>query len=297
MLLGCDSQKALAALFREADPDTDFDIARSYKWMQGRATPRSAKLYEEWAGLLDVGRPGGWLAACDLATFVATLEARHGEAASGLRSAAGLLPDTPALREPRTFLPGRFVLYGMAQSPYYEARLIRGDLHVASGGEGDTGHPTRMRERFAGMQAAWSGVIEAHPQGLSGELRSESGAFGPCYLALITPTLPGSLLAGVAVGFVSLQPGAQRPYAARIAAVRAPAAAGEALAEGNRYLEAEPEVEQDLRDLGLPVEQSPGFAADLARWLRQPVASDRPMAPSEVTALVSAADRIWLATL
>ncbi len=297
MLLGCDSQKALAALFREADPDTDFDIARSYKWMQGRAAPRSTKLYEEWAGLLDVGRSGAWLAACDLETFVATLEARHGEAAAGLRGALGLPADLAAPREPRAYLPGRFVLYSMAQSPYYETRLIRADLHLAPVGEGERSHPARIRESFAGVDAAWSGTMSLHAQGLSGELRSESDAFGPMYFALVTPTLPASLLAGLAVGFVSLQPGAQRPYAARAAAVRVPPAAGERLAEGNRYLGDDAEIEDDLRALGLPVEQAEGFTAQLAQWLRQPVASDRPLSPSEVTDLVRAADRIWLATL
>ncbi|SFH98079.1 hypothetical protein [Albimonas pacifica] len=297
MLLGCDSQKALAALFREADPDTDFDVARSYKWMQGRAAPRSAKLYEEWAALLDVGRPGSWLAACDLATFVATLEIRHGDAAAGLRASLGLPPDAAVSREPRAFLPGRFALYSMAQSPYYEDKLIRADLHLAPAAEAESGHLARVRESFAGVEAAWSGEIERNVQGLSGELRSESDAFGPVYLALVTPTLPASLLAGVTVGFVSLQPGAQRPYAARIAAVRVPPAAGETLSESNRYIDTDAEVAADLRALGLPVDRAPDFVPDLVRWLRRPVASDRPLSPATVTDLVSAADRIWLATL
>ena len=297
MLLGCDSQKALAALFREANPDTDFDVARSYKWMQGRAVPRSPRLYEDWAGLLDAGRPGAWLAGCDLETFVATLEARHGDAAAGLRAAAGLPPEPAQAHEPRTFLPGAFAVYGLAQSPYYQKRLIRGDMLLSPCAEGEPGHPARVRERFAGITAAWSGTIEAHAQGLSGELRSEGGAFGPFYVALVAPSLPGSLLAGVMVGFVSLQPGAQRPFATRVAAVRAPAPAADRLIEGNRYLENDAEIAEDLRGLGLPVEQAPEFAADLGAWLRLPVSAQTPLSPEEITGLVSAADRLWLATL
>ena len=116
-------------------------------------------------------------------------------------------------------------------------------------------------------------------------------------MALVAPSLPGSLLAGVMVGFVSLQPGAQRPFATRVAAVRAPAPAADRLIEGNRYLENDAEIAEDLRGLGLPVEQAPKFAADLGAWLRLPVSAQTPLSPEEITGLVSAADRLWLATL
>ncbi|MDF2235292.1 hypothetical protein P2H44_22260 [Albimonas sp. CAU 1670] len=296
MMWGCDSQKALAARFREADPNTDFDVARSYKWIQGRAAPRSAKLYEEWARLLDVGRPGAWLAACDLGAFVATLETRHGPAAAGLREAAGLAPEPASAGEPHAFLPGRFALYGLAQSPYYEDRMIRGDLQISPGLEGEPGHRVRVRESFAGIDAVWTGAVEPHAQGVSGELRNEGGVFGPCYLALIAPTLPASLLTGMMVGFVSLQPGAQRPYATRFAAVRVPPAAVETLVASNRYLGVQEPIADDLRALGLPVDDEPGFAEALERWLRSPVAPAA-LAPAEMTELVAGADRLWLATL
>lgn len=297
MLLGCDSQKALAALFREADPNTDFDIARSYKWMQDRAVPRSAKLYEEWGRLLDVGRSGGWLAACDLGDFVAALEARHGAAAATLRAAAGIAPDAGAVRGPRGFLPGRFAVYSLAQSPHFHGQLIRGDLRISPAGEAEPGHPARLRERFAGLDVAWSGAIEPHAQGLSADLRSECGTFAPVSLALLTPTIPGSLLVGLQMGFVSLQPGAQRPYATRIAGVRVRGDADAALARGNRYLPADEEIGDDLAALDLPMARAPGFAAALASWLREPVSLDAPVSPGPVAELVSAADRLWLATL
>ena len=55
--LGCASQKDLCARFREANPGTIFELDRSYKWMQGRALPRSVGLYEDWAALLGTEQP------------------------------------------------------------------------------------------------------------------------------------------------------------------------------------------------------------------------------------------------
>ena len=297
MLFGCDNQKALDALFREADPNTDFDIARSYKWMQGRAAPRSAKLYEEWARLLDAGRSSEWLATCELDAFVAALEARHGAAAATLRTAIASSPDNAAPSAQDGFLPGRFAVYSLAQSPYYEGRFIRSDLTLGPSNLAEPGHPARLGETFAGVRAVWSGLIEESAQGLSGELRNESGTLSPSYLALVRPTLPGSLLAGLQTGFVSLQPGAQRPFATRIAALRVPDLAGDRLAESNRYLEDETGIAADLGALGLPIGEAPGFAEDLGRWLRQADDRDGPNRVSGIASLVEIADRLWLRTL
>ena len=41
-LLGCATRKELCARFRSVNPATEFDLERSYKWLQGRALPRSA---------------------------------------------------------------------------------------------------------------------------------------------------------------------------------------------------------------------------------------------------------------
>ena len=46
-VLGCASQKDLCARFHEVNPETIFELDRSYKWMQGRALPRSARVYED----------------------------------------------------------------------------------------------------------------------------------------------------------------------------------------------------------------------------------------------------------
>ena len=69
-LLGCNSRKELCARFREINPRTEFDLDRSHKWMQGRAKPRSARVYDDWARLLGTVRTPSWLVACTLEAFV-----------------------------------------------------------------------------------------------------------------------------------------------------------------------------------------------------------------------------------
>jgi hypothetical protein len=57
--LDCAGQKELCAAFRRVNPNTTFALDRSYKWMQGRSLPRSARLYEghRQVGQGLVGRP------------------------------------------------------------------------------------------------------------------------------------------------------------------------------------------------------------------------------------------------
>jgi hypothetical protein len=47
--LGTVTLKDLAAAFRRINPATRFDIDRAHKWLQGRARPREAQVYEDWA--------------------------------------------------------------------------------------------------------------------------------------------------------------------------------------------------------------------------------------------------------
>src|SRR3712207_2088767 len=138
-LLGCANQKDLCAAFRRANPNSDFDLERSYKWMQGRAVPRSARVYEDWAALVGAERrSAAWLASCPLQVFVEGLCARHRLDSSALLRAAGLddgagsagaaaaQATTPAGRD--GYLCGAYACYSHAQSPYYSGRIIRGTV-------------------------------------------------------------------------------------------------------------------------------------------------------------------------
>ena len=90
-VLGCATRKELCARFRAASPATRFDLERANKWMQGRALPRDASVYDDWARAVGTARPGAWLAACTAAELAAELAALHGlpEAAPPREGAAG----------------------------------------------------------------------------------------------------------------------------------------------------------------------------------------------------------------
>lgn len=133
-LLGCASQKDLCAAFFEVNPATEFSLDRSYKWLQGRAQPRSGRIYEDWVKLLGLRCSPGWIASCSAREFASALGERHGEDAEALlarlgssTSAAHAVPGAPATDDG---LRGSYACFSYAQSPYYHGQLIRSALTV-----------------------------------------------------------------------------------------------------------------------------------------------------------------------
>ena len=101
-VLGCASQKDLCAQFHRVNPGTTFDLERSYKWMQGRALPRSAKLYDDWALLLGTERPPAYLQSCTLDEFLDLACDRFGLSRAAFVARAGLdVTPRPELAEQR----------------------------------------------------------------------------------------------------------------------------------------------------------------------------------------------------
>src|SRR5262245_2655082 len=100
--LGCTSQKDLCAQFLRVNPATTFDVDRSYKWMQERALPRSAKLYDDWALLLGTERPPAYLQSCTLDEFLDLACDRFGLSREALVARAGLdVAPRPEMAEQR----------------------------------------------------------------------------------------------------------------------------------------------------------------------------------------------------
>jgi adenylate cyclase len=101
-VFGCASQKDLCAQFHRVNPGTTFDLDRSYKWMQGRALPRSAKLYDDWALLLGTERPPAYLQSCTLDEFLDLACNRFGLSREALVARAGLdVAPRPEMAEQR----------------------------------------------------------------------------------------------------------------------------------------------------------------------------------------------------
>jgi hypothetical protein len=86
--------------------------------MQGRARPRSARVYEDWARLLGTDRPPSWLAACSLDAFVEEVSRIFDADAVALRlRAGGNGPGAPAGRGAVHYVCGTYAAYSRAWSP------------------------------------------------------------------------------------------------------------------------------------------------------------------------------------
>ena len=154
--LGCASQKDLCARFREANPGTIFELDRSYKWMQGRALPRSVGLYEDWAALLGTGR-----------------SIAHG--CSRARSTSSSIWSAIATRSAGTPLPLGRASWSVQQ------RTRRRPTAVTKRGSSGRGIAT-WSAPTPGMRVPWSSVSpgQDHSRGVGhrGHRRGRAGAAG-----------------------------------------------------------------------------------------------------------------------
>lgn len=301
-LLGGLSQKELCAAFRRVNPQTGFDLDRSYKWIQGRSLPRSAQIYEDWAGVLGLARPGSWVAGSTLDAFLAVLCEGGRVDRAGLLRRAGL--DTPAeaagAEEAASYLCAAYACYSQAQSPYYRGRILRGALVIQPAPRRADGLVARYSQALAAGRNHVSGQVMIVGSMLALLLVSGSPGTPPVSFHLHLPAPPGSLLAGIMGSCTMVHPGGQPPYATRVAMIRVPVGI-EALERTSRYMEPEPlALSRDLAALGLRVGDAAGLEARLERFLRPAgtgwAGSDQiPM--TEQVALSAACDRAWLETV
>ena len=257
--LGCASQKDLCARFREANPGTIFELDRSYKWMQGRALPRSVGLYEDWAALLGTGRPVAWLQACTVDEFLELLCGRFEVRREALLAQAELdtaLEPKATAPEPRDALPGRhlvgvYACYSHAWSPYFEGRIMRSALAI----EVAVGAAPALLATYAEERVAFGRVGARGPVTVSGRSVHVDLADPVEFRLAMNLFLPGALasvLAGVMSGISWVDPEPQ-PAATRIVMIRIPGATAAALEASNRYLDAAEPISADLRALRLSV--------------------------------------------
>ncbi|MCO6417410.1 hypothetical protein JYK14_14735 [Siccirubricoccus sp. KC 17139] len=310
-LLGCTSQKELCAAFRRVNPKTEFDLDRSYKWMQGRTLPRSSRIYEEWARVLRLERSGAWIAACALEDFVGEVGVRHKVEGGELLRQAGVTHDAmsisvsrrapPDVRLDEDYICGAYACYSHAQSRYHRGRIIRSALVIERAPRRSEAPVARLSQMLAGGVAHSKGpVLRGTGRALTLALTTGSSGVPPAVLQLLLPTPPGSLLTGLLTSFAMMDPSGQPPYASRIAIVRVPCVVT-AVEATNRYMESEPmPFARDLVTLGLDVADAAALDALLDRFLRAPrehgLGMER-ITMADHVALASACDRIWLDTV
>lgn len=270
-LLNCASQKDLCAAFGRVNPHTDFDLGRSYKWIRGRALPRSARVYQDWAALLDVKRSPAWLASCTLDQFVDVLCKHYPEVErAALLEQAGLtdgvghgVDDAPTAADGSSnYLCGVFACYSHAQSPYYRGRIVRGALVIQPAPGVASGLMATYSQTIA-IGRVWArGEALRFGRTLCLVLQAPSPEMAPVFCNLILPAPPGSVLAGLMSASTAVHPGGQPPYTTRIVMLRVPVHA-DGLEATNRYMdEGASAPSRDLVALGVAPAAAGGCELD-----------------------------------
>lgn len=291
-ILGAATRKDLAVHFRRINPRTGFDVDRASKWMQGRAQPRDAALYDDWVGVLALDRAGTWLADCEVPDFLDALVARHGVDAEALTMRARAMRREPApagTPEAGAALDGVFVSYSPSWSPYYRDHLIRGVLSIETGGAGRVAHYT---ENLPTATMTATGPVISARRALHLHLHD---AVGDNHLSfcLFPSAPPHGVLAGTMTGAAIIGPEPQ-PTAGRVVMFRSGASVAAALALPP-YLAPGRSVAADLAGLGFALDDPATVDRHIIRLLAPGERHhfDQPPAP-DFRALLAIFDRHWL---
>lgn len=291
-LLGTVSRKDLAAAFRKVNPGTSFNVGRADKWLQGRARPRELQLYEDWATVLGLDRPGRWLADCGLDAFIDEVAARHGRDRAELRGHLGLSADGAARDEPVLSLAGTYVCYSHAWSPYFRGRLIRGALSVAA-----SSRPERTTASYAEVlptgRLQLDGWLAVDKRAVRGEVCDATRISQYVNFSLFPPTPPVSVMAGLMFGTTLIGPDAQ-PSVSRIVMIHLPTRRARLDSE-EAYLPAGRSISEDLEALGLPIDDPSAVDRCLATFMGGGGRDGIDQVPTAgYRALVDVFDRLWL---
>lgn len=257
--LGCATRKDLCARFRAVNPATDADLERVHKWLQGRAMPRSSRIYEDWTKLVGTSQPPHWLATCTTRQLLDELATLHGADPDRLLALAGAaggpLPEAADRRPGGHYLCGAYACYSHAWSPYYAGRLIRGGLAIEEPAPGEPLLATYVEALPVGALRL-SGPLTPGGRWLTVLLTGPVGAV-PLFVSACMPGPPASVLLGILTGVTVMGPD-PRPSATRIAMVRVPARPERLEASGGYLPPDEGSIAGDLAGLGLRL---PGPAA------------------------------------
>ncbi|MFO1161667.1 MAG: hypothetical protein U1E60_22705 [Reyranellaceae bacterium] len=294
-LLGAVTCKDLAATFRNINKSTSFDVDRAYKWLQGRARPRERQVYEDWAKVLDLDRPGDWIAECDTDAFLEQISARHQRDPEALRRRAeASIVIAGDQEQPDAAVTGLYACYSHAWSPYFQGRLIRGELSITL-----ASNPRRLfatyAERLPTGRMQLEGPVSIGKRLMSLEVR-ERGGDSLLFLALFPPSSPVSVLGGLLTGATMIGPDSQ-PSVSRIALIRLPPASAGLLREHEAYLPAHASIAQDLARLGLPIADPATVDQRLQAFLAGGGGGLDQIALTTYGALVELFDRTWLTHL
>lgn len=215
--LGCRTRKDLAARFSTLNPRTDFDLERSYKWLQGRSAPRSERLYADWAALIGAPEGARWLAECPAEDLLAHLCDQFAIARSDLLAAADAFGGATRPGQ-ADYVVGCYLSYSWAWSLPMLGRLIRGLFTVDQVARGAL--RAAYIEDLPPASLLFEGPLVRHGHGLVTSLDLVGGGGGESiYANLIVAGWPASVLCGHFAGMV-VQGGDSRRAVSRCAMLR-----------------------------------------------------------------------------
>lgn len=267
LALGCPTNKELCARFAAINPATLFVTQNAYKWLSGKAMPRTSSVYEDWARVLGGSMTAPFLASSSFEEFQHAVCARFSvpeTVLATLRAEAGLPPMpgpvSPSAARAGSRQPGEHWLAGsyLAISPAWSrvevGKLIIGAMRI---------YPDPMQQ----LQISYSENLFNRPVAMEGQLLSDGRTAQSAltcsythrlfFLALNVPTPPANLIGGILSGAAVHDPNA-RAVACRILFLRAHDRSIEDLAARMGYLDADEDgIETELAGLG--------YRADAAR--------------------------------
>ena len=216
--LGGISRSDLVERFRAANPATQCELNCLHKWIQGRAQPRSAQLYDDWAKVIGSRRSAGWLASSGLDAFAAELASLTGISAKDLQ-AHELLNEqgAPAWSGGARSLCGTFACYNISWSTHYAGKIVRRALRLLL--DANSAFKAVLSASLAGRKFHWTGSVIMN-RVLCLDLRADHDG-SALFMTLTRPGPPASVMSGIQCGCPTIAQQAL-PTALRILIVRVP---------------------------------------------------------------------------
>ncbi|MCA0922162.1 hypothetical protein [Pseudooceanicola nanhaiensis] len=211
------------------NPATEFELERSYKWLQGKALPRSNTIYEDWASLLGSDKSGAWIAGSSVEAFVDELCTLFSVEREELAARAGEFSGSRGLLDQKTELSedpvcGTFVGFSWAWSPHRQGQLIQARMRVSQ----KTRRALEMdyREDLPEGGVVFAGGVHCDGSLLQCTLKPAGGrAREQMAMTLLIPGRPVSVMCGRLQGAILAGPFI-RPASTRIVFIRCEAERG-----------------------------------------------------------------------
>jgi hypothetical protein len=280
-VLRCTTRKELCSRFRAVNPQTEFDLERSFKWLQGKSLPRSPAVYDDWAAVLGTSRPGSWLAASSLDAFTDEVATLYSVDRIELQALSDRFLGAVLVRQlSDDGLAGAFLCYSHAWSPYHAGQLIRGVMDLQPGTRG--GFLAQYQENLP--SGPWTGRGSARRSGRVLSVALEGTVEEHLTLSLLVPGRPVNVLAGRMQG-TTLHGAETQLCTTRIILLRIPPGPG---AVSECFLAAEGgALAADLVLFGRRPETSGELATAMLRFLTPPgVTESAPVSPGDINELV-----------